>query len=384
MAEPQDKKYDVFISYSSSDHLWAQKLYESLRDRGVKPFWDKESLRTGEQWDLQLEDALNASQHLVVLWSANASNSNWVNQEINFFYRLNANDRRILPIVLEGSPARFGTVQALTLLKEHNAYTNNPEARVDPGLWRQLVDELSVRVRQNTIPIPVVVLTANRKQINELDPDAQVAGVKPLRQLLMEVGIAGPDELSIRYGTKRDDWKPFGSNLKISAILDQLEDEINNLVKEYYDVQFHLEHIKEPFWTGDGQTRQNAADNFCKISPVVIVDPVALYVQEIYRQWLRLQRDCLGNEQTIVMVLTPFDLPVAFRNLREYIEAQAQEIFFPYSVPLPPKDRDFRAMCHLNIADKFDVKRLLLTTVKHRLPLAPRRRNVWLGPGGGK
>ena len=72
--------HDVFISYSSADGDWAQRIDTMLRSsvNAYTTFFDQNSLRAGDDWETSIQTALEASQHLVVLWSDNAKQSDWV------------------------------------------------------------------------------------------------------------------------------------------------------------------------------------------------------------------------------------------------------------------------------------------------------------------
>ena len=56
--------YDIFISYSSQDKAWADKLDAELRKRNLTPFLDRKRLTSGDEWQDQLKDALNSSKHM--------------------------------------------------------------------------------------------------------------------------------------------------------------------------------------------------------------------------------------------------------------------------------------------------------------------------------
>src|SRR5438067_8738656 len=109
MALNKAYKYDVFISYKSEDYAWALKLYDSLHNKGLEPFLDRKRLQPGLQWEPQLAEDLRLSQHLVVLWSKRAADSDWVIRETYTFDAIINNlpvgdapvNRRMLFILLE-------------------------------------------------------------------------------------------------------------------------------------------------------------------------------------------------------------------------------------------------------------------------------------------
>ena len=69
------KEYDCFLSYRvKADHHTAELLYAKLRDTdvGIKPFLDKQCLRTGEDWKMGFLRGLKSSSVFVALVSSDA------------------------------------------------------------------------------------------------------------------------------------------------------------------------------------------------------------------------------------------------------------------------------------------------------------------------
>lgn len=68
-------EYDVFISYRvASDSSHAEILYNMLTDEGLKVFWDKKCLKSGEDWKQGFCEGLIRSQHFVCILSKLAIN----------------------------------------------------------------------------------------------------------------------------------------------------------------------------------------------------------------------------------------------------------------------------------------------------------------------
>ena len=62
----------VFVSYVSEDVRFAEKLVESLKAHGIKPWFDKEELRFIERWDTEIEDTIGKKvDFILVLLSRN-------------------------------------------------------------------------------------------------------------------------------------------------------------------------------------------------------------------------------------------------------------------------------------------------------------------------
>jgi hypothetical protein len=106
-------KYDIFISYSHKDIAAAAALERRLRAYGWSVWWDPE-LRAGEHFDREVEDAINRSSYVIVLWSPAAIASDWVRAEA--VYALH--DRKLISAsIVPGLrlPLRFANVHTVSL-----------------------------------------------------------------------------------------------------------------------------------------------------------------------------------------------------------------------------------------------------------------------------
>ncbi len=103
---------DVFISYKREDRPRVEKIAEMVEAAGFSVWWDD---RIGPQaeWDTQIEQAINTSRAVIVLWTPLSVESKWVRAEAH-----NANDRSCLvPAILEKCdiPIAFSLNQTVDL-----------------------------------------------------------------------------------------------------------------------------------------------------------------------------------------------------------------------------------------------------------------------------
>ena len=82
-----DKKYDVFISYSTKDHTEADKVRYILEENGVKCWIAPRDLLAGESFTTQIAGALKNSKADVLIYSMNACESKYVAQEIRMAFK---------------------------------------------------------------------------------------------------------------------------------------------------------------------------------------------------------------------------------------------------------------------------------------------------------
>src|SRR5215471_16705463 len=113
-------EYNIFISYNHADKPWAKRLFDSLKARGLRVFWDKDSLAAGVPWENVLVKALPESQHLVALWSE-SKESNWVTREVAKFEGITNPsgdlpinpERRLIFVNLQGRNTAYSSTQSI-------------------------------------------------------------------------------------------------------------------------------------------------------------------------------------------------------------------------------------------------------------------------------
>ncbi len=104
--------YDVFISYASSDIEKAKSLSGVFEKQGWRVWWDRE-IPPGRSFDEVIEEALDQSKSVVVLWSTASVSSHWVKSEAS-----EGLERKILvPALIEEArvPLAFRRLQAARL-----------------------------------------------------------------------------------------------------------------------------------------------------------------------------------------------------------------------------------------------------------------------------
>ena len=71
---------DIFISYAHQDRSFASRLATVLAQRGWSVFWDRR-IPVGKVFDQVIEQQLDATRCLIVLWSEHSIVSDWVKTE---------------------------------------------------------------------------------------------------------------------------------------------------------------------------------------------------------------------------------------------------------------------------------------------------------------
>ena len=74
--------YSCFISYSSQDDDFAQRLHADLQHQGVRCWFAPEDLKSGDKFRMRIDESIRVYDKLMVILSANSIGSPWVEEEV--------------------------------------------------------------------------------------------------------------------------------------------------------------------------------------------------------------------------------------------------------------------------------------------------------------
>jgi uncharacterized protein YjbI with pentapeptide repeats len=74
--------YSCFISYSTKDQEFADRLYADLQNKGVRCWFAPHDIHGGRKIHEQLDEAIRLHDKLLLILSEHSMNSNWVKSEI--------------------------------------------------------------------------------------------------------------------------------------------------------------------------------------------------------------------------------------------------------------------------------------------------------------
>jgi hypothetical protein len=136
---------DVFISYSSKNRDHARSLANALSDLGLSVWWDREIV-TGQAFDSVIERELDAARSVVVLWSRDSVESEWVKNEA----ALAAERGILLPVTIDGTrpPLEFRRKQTADL----SGWNRDPGNEGFQALCRA-IHGMTGNVSSPTVPI---------------------------------------------------------------------------------------------------------------------------------------------------------------------------------------------------------------------------------------
>jgi hypothetical protein len=89
--------YSCFISYSTANEAFAQRLHADLQDKSVRCWFAPHDIQGGRKVHEQINEAIRLHDKLVLILSESSMDSNWVEHEIRQAYkRQDKEDRRVL------------------------------------------------------------------------------------------------------------------------------------------------------------------------------------------------------------------------------------------------------------------------------------------------
>ena len=161
---------DIFIAYSRSDAAIAERLVQHFREEGWAVFIDKQT-HVGRRWHKEIERELHAARAVVVLWSANSRDSDFVLEEAEYGKRKDI----LFPAFIERVefPYGFGRIQTADLI--------DWDHQMEHAGLAQLQESLRVHLNGAVVPSP--------------EPVEPATLVKPAAQSILMPGQTFRDKL---------------------------------------------------------------------------------------------------------------------------------------------------------------------------------------------
>ena len=95
-----DRRYDIFVSYSRKDSNRVQTIVNELQNNGYKIWIDKEGIESGDAFKAVIVKAIKKAEVFLFFSSLEASKSSWTVKEVNVAVYLK---KVIIPVKLDNS-----------------------------------------------------------------------------------------------------------------------------------------------------------------------------------------------------------------------------------------------------------------------------------------
>jgi hypothetical protein len=365
----------VFLSYSRADVEWAKRLAGDLVQEGFELFFDQNSLRAGDGWEQQILSSLEDCDHLVLVWSAKAKESPWVERERGFFdsrrYRRGQRlpGHQLIHVMLDSTPYAFGSDQSITAIAKADPPVYAAGAAACPSvIWSEVVRKTVEGLGDSSMPVSRAIFTVERPLVTRepgvqadesryVDFNYRPPGGRKLDEVLSAVGV-DREHLASCYGASRLDWRPFGGGDSIHDLLERIRMALLNAPGV---VPIRWASVDDDLFSDDAERIERAARRLAAGPALVVIDPVALYSRSL-RDLLDFLDTCLKNPQAIVVVLPLFAPPQQSRVHTDMVRAVYRELAKIYDESPAPG----QAQCSIFASDDSDIRRLMRATLRQQ------------------
>jgi hypothetical protein len=127
--------YSCFISYSSKDQDFSERLYADLQSKGVRCWFAPEDLKIGDRFRDRIDESIHLHDKLLLILSENSVSSPWVSDEVEAAIERERREGRTVLFPIKIDEAVMGSEQAwaaairrtrhigdFTRWKDHDSY----------------------------------------------------------------------------------------------------------------------------------------------------------------------------------------------------------------------------------------------------------------------
>ena len=95
--------YSCFISHSTQDKDFAERIYADLQSKGVRCWFAPEDLKIGDKFRTCIDEAIRIYDKLMIVLSENSINSEWVEKEVETAFEKERQQKRtmLFPVRLD-------------------------------------------------------------------------------------------------------------------------------------------------------------------------------------------------------------------------------------------------------------------------------------------
>src|SRR5262249_44229411 len=128
--------HSCFISYSSKNRDFAERLHADLQAKGVRCWFAPEDLQIGEKFRQHIDTAIRVHDKLMLVLSAHSLASDWVESEVEAALDMEGREKRIVlfPIRLDDAVLESPVAWASHVITPARNILNN---HVPAAYWTQ-------------------------------------------------------------------------------------------------------------------------------------------------------------------------------------------------------------------------------------------------------
>ncbi|MEW6738036.1 MAG: protein kinase, partial [Acidobacteriota bacterium] len=96
MSQDLTFSYSCFISYSSKDQEFAEKLYADLQSKGVRCWFAPKDLKIGDKFRQRIDESIRLHDKLLLILSEDSISSPWVENEVETAFEREHNENKLV------------------------------------------------------------------------------------------------------------------------------------------------------------------------------------------------------------------------------------------------------------------------------------------------
>jgi hypothetical protein len=134
--------YSCFISYSSKDQEFAERLHDDLRQKGVRCYFAPEDMKIGDKIRATIEQAIRLQDKLLLIFSKNSINSAWVEKEVETAFEEEHKRNQIVLFPVRLDEAVMETEQAWAAEIRRTRYIGDFSLWQDQNMYQKAIERL--------------------------------------------------------------------------------------------------------------------------------------------------------------------------------------------------------------------------------------------------
>ncbi len=134
--------YSCFISYSTKDQDFADRIYADLQIRGVRCWFAPEDLKIGDLFRQRIDEAIRLHDKLLLILSDHSVQSDWVREEVESCLERERREKRVVLFPIQMDDAITGTREAWAASIRRQRHIGDFRKWKDHDAYREVLERL--------------------------------------------------------------------------------------------------------------------------------------------------------------------------------------------------------------------------------------------------
>lgn len=128
--------YSCFISYSSKDHDFVERLHSDLQRNGVRCWFAPEDLKIGDPFRTRIDESIRFHDKLLLILTESSIASGWVQDEVEAALERERLERRMVLFPIRLDDSIMQTSQAWAAHIRQKRHIGDFRNWQDPGFYK--------------------------------------------------------------------------------------------------------------------------------------------------------------------------------------------------------------------------------------------------------